>query len=413
MSATNGGDKINRNGDKSGGFYANNGPADAVRSKIAALLDDVTVADSTPIAADTQVAASAPVTTDKPGANVNPPSAGTLAPQTEPSTPIGEKMPFALRDNGTSNFGAAPPPPLITPPASGITASPSQWHAPSQNATSLNPPSMNPLPQHPPPQNALPSYGDNTRNPKASQAISIKGRTDGVAIEIGKGHWPELLSELTERLTEASDFFRGGRVALDVGARPLLENELDQVPELLQKVGLKLGVVRTKSQRTFQAALNLGMATRLEPGGDAESADAQTAASNREAEQYFVYRGNLRSGQILQKHEHILVLGDVNPGAEVISAGDIFVWGRLRGIAHAGADGDVQAVIIAFEMNPVQLQIVDITGSAPEEPTTFTGRLLKKRRVVNRPKIAYLNGNQLVIELWDESRPGGIAAFRR
>jgi len=250
-------------------------------------------------------------------------------------------------------------------------------------------------------------------NPSVTNAISIKGRTDGVAIEIGKGNWPELLVNLTERLTQASDFFRGGRVALDVGTRPLLETELQQVQELVEKIGLKLGIVRTKAERTFQAALNLGIAAKLDPGGETESSEAMPASGNREGEQYFVYRGNLRSGQILEKREHILIIGDVNPGAEVISAGDIFVWGRLRGIVHAGADGDAQAVIVAFELDPVQLQIVDVTLAAPQETSSFATRLLRKRTTVKRPEIAYMANQQIMVEPWDETKPGGMAVFRR
>ncbi|MCX6043933.1 MAG: septum site-determining protein MinC [Chloroflexi bacterium] len=408
MAATDGGEKMNRNGDKSGGFYKNNGPADAVRSKIAALLDDVTVTDRAPVIPAT------PAITDNSSTIGN--TNGVETPRTFKAEPlISEQQTKAPTENSAVPSGAVastPPsaPPL--PPSSSLPGA-SLWDTPVPNITApVKPPqalATAPLTS----QTGVTSPVDSARNQNSNQVISIKGRTDGVAIEIGKGQWADLLSELEIRLTEASDFFRGGRVALDLGARPLLEEELTQVHDLLQKVGLKLGIVRTKSQRTFQAALNLGLSTRLEPGGDAESAAAQGAGSNRETEQHFVYRGNLRSGQVLQKHEHILVIGDVNPGAEVISAGDIFVWGRLRGIAHAGADGDAQAVIVAFDLDPVQLQIMDIAGSIPEEPSGFTGRLLKKRRVVNRPQIVYLNGKQLVIEPWDESRPGGIAAFRR
>ncbi len=418
MAATDGGDKTNRNGDKSGGFYKNNGPADAVRSKIAALLDDVTVAERASGVASVPTAPRPPAITDNSGATGNANGAET-SPTIKAESRVSEPPPVMPNEKGA----ATSTPPNIAPlPSPGVISSANPWSPPLQNAGVQNAPGLNiPAPNIPPKltppptplQNAASSPVDNSRPQNGNQAISIKGRTDGVAIEIGKGHWADLLSELEVRLTEASDFFRGGRVALDLGSRPLVEEELTQVHDLLQKIGLKLGIVRTKSQLTFQTALNLGLSTRLEPGGDAESAAAQAALSNRAAEQHFVYRGNLRSGQVLQKHEHILVIGDVNPGAEIISAGDIFVWGRLRGIAHAGADGDTKAVIVAIELDPVQLQIVDIAGSIPEEPTSFTGRLLKKRRVVNRPQIVYLNGKQLVIEPWDESRPGGIAAFRR
>lgn len=327
-------------------------------------------------------------------------------PPTANSTASGltvDTTPSNSRENGVATPAeGAPPSPTAAPPAFA-----SQWYKPPSLPSTPSPAptsAASSLPSTPP--TSAPS-------PATASAITIKGRTDGVAIEIGKGNWAELLVNLTERLTQASDFFRGGRVALDVGARPLVETELQQVHDLLEKMGLKLGAVRTKSERTFQAALSLGIAIKLDPGGEAESGEAMPAAGNRAGEQYFVYRGNLRSGQILEKREHILIIGDVNPGAEVISAGDIFVWGRLRGIVHAGADGDTQAIIVAFELNPVQLQIVDVTLAPPEEPTGFAARLLRKRATVKCPEIAYMVNQKIVVEPWDETKPGGMAAFRR
>ncbi|MDQ3249670.1 MAG: septum site-determining protein MinC [Chloroflexota bacterium] len=348
-------------------FVYSNGTRTAhVQSKLAALLDDVTV--TAPQAAE--------------------PSSVTNT-SVEPSS--SHVMSFTVPIN---------PVPTNPAPTNGVAAEPV--------VAPLMSPIVEPTPI-PVPKSPLDDPAQQTVG-----AISIKGRTDGVAIEIGKGHWSELLANLAERLAQASDFFRGGKVALDVGARPLLEAELRQVREVLEGVGLKLGAVRTKSERTFQAALNLGLATKLEPADHADHAEAGTAGGNREGESYFVYRGNLRSGQILRRREHILVIGDINPGAEIISTGDVFVWGRLRGIVHAGADGDTRAVVVAFELDPVQLQLAGVTPIAPEEPTGFTARLIKKRPPVKRPEIAYLNGQQAVtIEPWDESKPGGIAAFRR
>lgn len=348
---------------ESGSFHNNGARRDPIRAKIDALLDDVTV----------------------PAAVIN--ASGALRPST-PNPVVADARAgsalFVARENGT-------PTEFVTLPTSPVE--------PISSPPSYTPP---PAVTDPPP---LPEIN--------AGAISIKGRTDGVAIEIGKGNWADLLANLNERLAQASDFFRGGKVALDIGARPLLEGELTQVREILEHVGLKLGAVRTKSERTFQAALNLGLATKLDPPDPADAVEAQPASSNREDERYFVYRGNLRSGQVLQKREHILVIGDVNPGAEIISAGDIFVWGRLRGIVHAGADGDTRSVIVAFELDPVQLNIAGMAAVAPEEPTSLTARLLKKRTTIKRPELAYLNNQQVLIEPWDGSKPGGLAAFRR
>ena len=63
----------------------------------------------------------------------------------------------------------------------------------------------------------------------------------------------------------------------------------------------------------------------------------------------------------------VLVLGDVNPGATVSAAGHVLVWGRLRGIAHAGRDGDQKARIVALQLRPLQLRIADQVARGPED----------------------------------------------
>ena len=88
-------------------------------------------------------------------------------------------------------------------------------------------------------------------------------------------------------------------------------------------------------------------------------ADATPAATNVDTAAYFVYRGYLRSGHRLQRNESILVIGDVNPGAEVISDGDVLVWGRLRGVVHAGVQGNQRAIVAALDLEPTQLRIAE------------------------------------------------------
>jgi septum site-determining protein MinC len=242
-------------------------------------------------------------------------------------------------------------------------------------------------------------------------AVTIKGRSEGVTIEIGKGHWSNVVDELRDRLGQAGGFFRGGAVALDVGARPLLENELQEVRTLLDGHGLTLAVVRTAAERTFEAAIGLGLAARLlAANGDGE-ADVEPATSNQGFGRYFVYHGNLRSGQVLERREHILLIGDVNPGAEVVSQGDILVWGRMRGIAHAGAGGDKRSVVMALNLDPIQLRIAG-TIAIDVSQNGRSGRWSWKS-IDKRPEIAFIAHEQIVIEPWDESKPGGLAAFRR
>ena len=74
----------------------------------------------------------------------------------------------------------------------------------------------------------------------------------------------------------------------------------------------------------------------------------------------------LRSGQSIKSEGNIVIIGDVNPGSEVIAQGDITVWGILGGIAHAGSDGNKYAKIRALKMNAIQLRIADVFARRPD-----------------------------------------------
>lgn len=77
-------------------------------------------------------------------------------------------------------------------------------------------------------------------------------------------------------------------------------------------------------------------------------------------------RKTIRSGQSISSDGNIVVIGDVNPGSEIIARGDITVWGILGGIAHAGSDGNNYARIRALKLNPVQIRIGEVFARRPD-----------------------------------------------
>ena len=82
------------------------------------------------------------------------------------------------------------------------------------------------------------------------------------------------------------------------------------------------------------------------------------------------HRGSLRSGQKLEIEGSVVIIGDVNSGAEVIASDNIIVLGNLRGLAHAGAKGNKQAIIAAGLLDTVQIRIANIVKEIDrdEEP---------------------------------------------
>jgi septum site-determining protein MinC len=97
-------------------------------------------------------------------------------------------------------------------------------------------------------------------------------------------------------------------------------------------------------------AQTLGLGTRLPTPHP--NRKARPLIPNIHIEEAILVQRTLRSGFKLEHPAHIIVIGDVNPGAEVISGGSIVVWGRLRGVAHAGAEGDENAYVCALELSP-------------------------------------------------------------
>ncbi|HNB21616.1 MAG TPA: septum site-determining protein MinC, partial [Candidatus Melainabacteria bacterium] len=78
-------------------------------------------------------------------------------------------------------------------------------------------------------------------------------------------------------------------------------------------------------------------------------------------------RQTLRSGQSVSHQGHLVIIGDVNPGAEVVAEGDITVWGALRGIARAGVGGNNDAEIRALRLQPIQIRIGESFARSPDK----------------------------------------------
>ncbi|MCY0900418.1 MAG: septum site-determining protein MinC [Firmicutes bacterium] len=105
-------------------------------------------------------------------------------------------------------------------------------------------------------------------------------------------------------------------------------------------------------------------------------------------------RRTLRSGQRIRFYGNVVVLGDVNPGAEITAGGDIIVMGWLRGLAHAGAGGNNRAVVSAFRLNPIQLRIGEYIGRAADDGEPV---------MPDVPEIAEVRDGRVVIDRWQHS----------
>lgn len=130
---------------------------------------------------------------------------------------------------------------------------------------------------------------------------------------------------------------------------------------------------------------------------DKEVADKITETENLPT---LYIRKTIRSGQSISSDGNILVIGDVNPGSEIIAKGDITVWGILGGIAHAGSDGNEYARIRALKLNPVQIRIGDIFARRPD--TINLPYIQKSSEYVPEEAFTF-KGNIVIRKIHDEN----------
>jgi septum site-determining protein MinC len=220
--------------------------------------------------------------------------------------------------------------------------------------------------------------------------VTIKGTSYGLIITFGPGAWSGLIEELDYRLGERASFFKGGRVALQVGLRQLSLAQLEAVGQILDKHQVTLWAVESQSPDTHEAATQLG----LEVGLPVRQA-AQPVQASQSANEALVVQRTLRSGQVIHHPGHVIVIGDINPGAEIRAGGSVIVWGRLRGTVYAGTGENQvdQAVVCALQLSPTQLRIGDYIARSPTVD----------RSHAYLPEMAYVQNGQIVAEPWKRS----------
>lgn len=226
----------------------------------------------------------------------------------------------------------------------------------------------------------------------------LRGRQDGIEVSLSGRDPEEALTELEARFAQQPSFYRGSTAVVTLGESALTVENVTRLRALLDGAGVELRALCGSADGLEALARDQGVAFRLSETGLSEAARSLVAdfagarneiaqrrkrgeASVRrakveptprhapelrllESSPATVYRtGTLRGGQALHHTGNVVVVGDVNPGAELVATGDIVVFGRLAGIAHAGAQGDESARIYAVELVATQLRIATLIAA--------------------------------------------------
>jgi septum site-determining protein MinC len=240
--------------------------------------------------------------------------------------------------------------------------------------------------------------------------VEIKGWRNGLLLQLSsEGIWEVLLSALETRLGEAKakTFWKNAQTTLDLGNRVVSQENLSRLVDHLKEVYgiIPIAVVTTQAETkaageklfltvydtlpTIQRPVEEKNTTTTMSGAVTTSTAAAATATELINNAHYI-SGTIRSGQRLMHTGNLVVCGDVNAGAEILAGGDIVVMGNLRGMAHAGCYGDMNARIVAGVLNPSQLRIADKIVRAPEEQGS---KLVAPRR----PEVAQIKNGEIEV----------------
>lgn len=205
--------------------------------------------------------------------------------------------------------------------------------------------------------------------------VIIKGNKYGIIVVLDNElSFEDLKLKIGQKFKESSEFFDKAEMAISFEGRELTNEEQREIINLIGEVsGLHiLCIVDTdkETEELFKKTL-----------------DEKLMELSNTTGQF--YKGNLRSGQVLESEASIIVIGDVNPGASIVSKGNIVVLGTLRGTVIAGAAGNPNSFIVALDMMPGQIRIADTIARSPDNPI---------REEAKEPKIAFLEDGNIYIE---------------
>lgn len=223
--------------------------------------------------------------------------------------------------------------------------------------------------------------------------VEIKGYGNEINIIIDReGEFADVEADLIRKLEKSDEFFSGREVILDLKDRLLSSEECSRLDHIL-KITFKLVItkVRCRDNETRKTVEKFGWVLadprRKEIEKTAREERNRPKVPFGSKNDSLLFKGTVRGGQVKAHRGNIIILGDVNPGAEVVATGDIIVLGSLKGVAHAGAEGNTSAIIVALDLRPIQIRIAGCIGRSPDE----------KAKKSNNPEIAEIENGKIII----------------
>lgn len=223
-----------------------------------------------------------------------------------------------------------------------------------------------------------------------SLQLRVRGTRDGIVFYLPEdGSSEDLISQIRDAVSSGRDFFKDSQVVLDFDQRTPDQSEIDNIEEIFEANDMRLRHITANRQESRVILNELGhRPLRIVARRDR---DIDTARPARSPDRTAVYvRRTLRSGATVHSDGDLVIMGDVNAGAQISAVGDIIVWGALRGMVHAGTDGSNDAMICALKLQPTQIRIGAKVARPPDD----------REYEVTTPQSAYVTGANIVVEPW-------------
>lgn len=208
-----------------------------------------------------------------------------------------------------------------------------------------------------------------------NNSVMIKGNKYGIVVVLSpEMDFEELKQLIAEKFQESNKFFGNAKMAISFEGRKLSNEEQKEILDIIgETTEMQIVCVienDTEVEETFRKTL-----------------DQKLMELSNNSGQF--YKGILRSGASLEFETSVVIIGDVNHGARVVSKGNIIVLGSLKGTAFAGATGNTNSFVLALDMSPMQIRIADTIARSPDKPI---------KDEVKEPKIAFLEDGNIYIE---------------
>lgn len=206
--------------------------------------------------------------------------------------------------------------------------------------------------------------------------VRFKGNKNGIQIIFKENAlFDELYTALIKKLETSRDFFSSAiKTTIQYDSSIFTKVQMEKISNLFNDYSLIVKQKLNFSNLVFRGE------KKIEKKIELEGYETSTLIINK----------TLRGGKRIIYDGAVLLIGDINPGAEIVAGKDIIIYGFCRGLLHAGAFGDRNAKIIANKLQPIQLRIADVIARVPDNGVWHNNKCYGE--------IAYIQAEQLIIK---------------